>query len=119
MANPRPNPASDPPVADRVAPGERYSLTERRRMQLEVNHAHVDVEELYDSSGLFSIISQRRHGGEFTFAVFKSFERNGTERTSFIPESLGENYVRIVQRTLERIAKIRSDGTAPFPERGR
>lgn len=89
-------------------------------MQLASNASHVDLDELTTSDGLFAVISQRRANGCFTFAVFKAFDRGtggGQERTSFIPEDLGESYVRLAQLALERIEKIRAEGIAPFKER--
>lgn len=88
-------------------------------MQIDSGSAHVDVDELRTSDGLFALISQRRANGAFTFAIFKVFERSGMERTSFIPEHLGESYVQLAKLCLERIQKIRESGTAPFKDRVR
>lgn len=110
---------TDPPTPD--TPGEPMTLEERKKRQMDLpNVPHVDVDELRHASGLFSIISQRRANGSFTFAIFKGFERNGSlERTSFIPEHLGDAYGELLTLTLERIKKIRDSGTAPFKERAR
>lgn len=103
----------------RHTPGEKHDLATRKQLQLDGHAAHVDIDELYSSDGLFAVISQRRANGAFTFAVFKSFDR-GTgvlERTSFIPEELGPSYVKLAGLALERMEQIRSEGTAPFKER--
>ena len=90
-------------------------------MQLESNAPHVDLDELRSADGLFAVISQRRANGAFTFACFKSFDRGGgaLERTSFIPEELGESYIKLAGLALERIKQIRAAGEAPFKERQR
>lgn len=103
-------------------PGERDTLADRRKKQLEVKSPHVDIDELHSADGLFSVISQRRSNGGYTFAVFKSFQRAGEthrERTSFIPEEMGESYIALVKLTLERIDQLRASGTSPFHERER
>lgn len=101
------------------APGEKLPLAERREQQLATNNPHVDIAELTTSDGLYAVISQRKANGVFTFAIFKSFDRDGhgPERTSFIPEELGESYIKLARLVLERIDAIRADGTAPFKER--
>lgn len=103
------------------SPGEKLALAARQKAQLDSNSAHVDIDELRSSDGLFAVISQRRANGTFTFAVFKAFDRgNGTpERTSFIPEDLGPSYIKLATLALDRISAIRAEGTAPFKERQR
>jgi hypothetical protein len=101
-------------------PGEQYPLEERRKIQIASNNSHVDVDEIRSSDGLFAMISQRRANGVFTIAIFKAFERPGSdrvERTSFIPEALISTYIKLAQLAQERIEKIRAEGTAPFRER--
>lgn len=119
MARPSPktHPETDP--AHPPTPGETMTLEERKKRQLELGtSAHVDVDELHHASGLFAVISQRRANGAYTAGFFKKFERNGImERTSFIPESLMEDFQQLVGLVRERIQKIRASGTAPFKER--
>jgi len=100
------------------SPGEKYPLAERKRMQMDVNAGHVDLDELTSSDGFFAIISQKKFKGMFVFSIWRIFERDdGTkQRTSFIPEDKGESYVKFTRLVLERIGKIRASGEFPFKE---
>lgn len=76
----------------------------------------IDLDTLRDANGIVAIISQRRSNGTLTFGVFKEFERDGRmDRTSFIPELLGEAYEQMVKLARERIAQIKSDLAPPPP----
>src|ERR1700677_213177 len=94
------------PLPPPPPPGERYSIEERRKIQIASNNPYVDVDEIRSSDGLFAMISQRRANGVFTIAIFKAFERPGSdqeERTSFIPEELIPTYIKLAQIAQERI----------------
>src|SRR5947208_3466179 len=117
----RPKPDPETPTPSPPSPGERYGLAERKRMQIESNAPHVDIDEISSADGLFAVISQRRANGAYTFAIFKSFDRGtGTvERTSFIPTELGQSWLKLATIVLERIERIRAEGGGPFKERQR
>ncbi len=91
---------------------------------------YIDLDTLENSEGLIAIISQRRSNGVITFAMFKSFQRDGKERTSFISETLRPSYLELQKLAFERIDAIKSDpellaslqkraGFEPAPRRGR
>ena|SRR5688572_33461240 len=75
----------------------------------------VDLDRIEDANGLLAIISQRKSNGVLTFAIFKTFERDGErQRTSFIPKQMADAYRQILDLTVERMQQIEEQGTAPF-----
>ena len=69
-----------------------------------------DIDRLTDTHGLVAVISRRRSNGIMTFAIFKTFERDGrTEQTNFIPEPLFDAYDALVKLVRERIAHLRAE----------
>ena len=95
-----------------------------------VQPQYIDLDELENAEGLIAIISQRRVNGVITFAIFKTFERDGKERTSFISEALRPAYLELQKIAFERIDEIKANpallaelqqkaGFEPTPRRGR
>lgn len=87
--------------------------------------AFQDVDRLVSSAGICAIISQRSRDGTLTFGMFRVFKRqapNGTleeDRTSFVPEDLGNAYLEHLKMTLERIAYLQAHPEElPFGRRG-
>ncbi len=78
----------------------------------------VDVEKLRNSDDIVAVISQRSSNGKLTFGFFREFPRDGAiGRTGFIPEELGESYLRLVQDTIRRCAELKASGALPYPTR--
>lgn len=81
-----------------------------------------DVEQLENSHGLLSVISQHRNGS-LTFAMFKLYNRFAEDgvtverqKTQFCPADLGPQYIEHVRLTLERIEALKkTPGKLPFP----
>lgn len=75
------------------------------------NNNYQDLDKLRDAAGLISIISLRKSTGVITFAIFKEYMRDGqTEKSTFVPETLIDEYVALVQLTKKRILQIRAQG---------
>jgi hypothetical protein len=106
-----------------MAKRDVIEMDPQRKSEPTSRQPYEDVDKLRSSDDLVAIISQRRANGEFTFGIFKEFERPGpdgemrVERSGFVPERLGASYVRMVGLALDRIREIKASGKHPFPIR--
>lgn len=75
-----------------------------------------DVAELHGADGIVAVISQRRKSGELTFGIFRRF---GENRTTFIPEAMAEEFLKMYQSVLKRMVELKASGKLPFPVRTR
>lgn len=72
-------------------------------------HVFEDIDKLTNAEGLVAFISRRTSTGMYTFAVLKEFQRDGrTEYTQFIPETMIDTYLEMVERAVARVKELRS-----------
>ena len=76
----------------------------------------VDIDKLRNADNIVAVISQRSSNGKLTFGIFREFPRDGSiGRTGFIPEELGDSYLRIVSDAIRRCAELKAGGKLPYP----
>lgn len=73
----------------------------------------VELDVLRNAEKMKSVITQRLSNNMITFVVVREYERDGVvESTGFIPETLIDPFLALVELTKKRIAELRASGKA-------
>lgn len=68
---------------------------------------------LRNAEKMKSVITQRMSNNVITFVIVREYERDGVmESTGFIPETLIDAFLELVNLTKKRIAELRASGKA-------
>lgn len=73
----------------------------------------VELDVLRNAEKMKSVITQRLSNNVITFVIVREYERDGVmESTGFIPETLIDPFLALVELTKKRIAELRASGKA-------